>query len=64
VQQHHPITTPPGPRRAGLEPPGPNPFLVPGWWQIACVSCAHVLWEGRSQDRFESSPPPALAELH
>jgi hypothetical protein len=49
----HPITTPPGLRRIGLDPAPVNLFLHAGWWQAACPSCGHVLCEGRRQDRVE-----------
>jgi hypothetical protein len=52
--QHHPISTPAGLRRVGLDPaPEPNLFLHAGWWQAACPSCGYVMAEGRSQARVE-----------
>jgi hypothetical protein len=49
----HPITTPPGRRRVGLDQPQPNRFLHPGRWQAACPTCGSVLVEGRSQAKVE-----------
>jgi hypothetical protein len=52
--KHHPITTPPGLNRVGLDPaPEPNLFLHAGWWQAACPSCGPVLVEGRNQAKVE-----------
>jgi hypothetical protein len=53
VQQHHPITVPPGLRRIGLDQPEPNLFLHCGIWQAACPTCGCVIAEGRSQARVE-----------
>jgi hypothetical protein len=53
VQQHHPITVPPGLRQVGLDRPEPNLFLHAGWWQAACPGCGYVLVEGRSQAKVE-----------
>jgi hypothetical protein len=49
----HPITTPPGRRRVGLDQPAPNLFLHAGRWQAACPNCGYVLMEGRTQARVE-----------
>ena len=51
--KNHPITTPAGLRRVGLDPEPVNLFLVAGWWQAACPSCGHVLAEARSQAKVE-----------
>jgi hypothetical protein len=51
---HHPITTPPGLRRVGLDPqPAPNLHLHAGWWQASCPTCGYVMAEGRHQSRVE-----------
>ena len=54
----HPITSPPGRRRVGLDQPQPNRFLHPGRWQATCPTCGYVLVVGRSQDRVEPTAAP------
>ena len=49
----HPITTPPGRRRLGLDQPQTNLFLHAGRWQATCPSCGYVLVQDWSQDKVE-----------
>jgi hypothetical protein len=51
----HPITTPPGLGRVGLDQPQPNLFLHPGRWQATRPTCGSVLVQGWRQDRVEAT---------
>jgi hypothetical protein len=52
---HHPITSPAGLRRVGLDPT-PDRFALHldcGIWRASCTGCGFELAEGRHRDRVE-----------
>ena len=52
--KHHPITTPPGFHRVGLDPARPPALhLDCGVWRASCPGCGYELAEGKRQDRVE-----------
>jgi hypothetical protein len=52
--QHHPIRTPAGLRRVGLDPaPEPNLHLLGDVWIASCPSCGFQLCTARTQQRVE-----------
>jgi len=51
---HHPIVTPLGHRRVGLDTPDPFALhLDCGTWWASCTGCGYELAEGRRQDKVE-----------
>jgi hypothetical protein len=53
--RHHPITSPAGLRRVGLDPT-PDRFALHldcGIWRASCTGCGFELAEGHRQDRVE-----------